>query len=59
MYTDVHNFVKGCPECTIVSGGGHVQKPLLFPIPVQRPFQIIGVDVMALPLTSRVGIAMC
>ncbi len=34
MYTDVHNFVKGCPES--VAGGGRVQKPPLCPIP---PFQ--------------------
>ena len=29
------------------------QKPPLCPIPVQRPFQIIGVDIMTLPVISQ------
>ena len=53
MYTDVHQFVKTCLECATVSGGGRIQRPPLCPIPVQRPFQIIGVDIMALPKTSQ------
>ena len=53
MYTDVHHFVKSCPECAIVSGGGRVRRPPLHPIPVQRPFQIVGVDVMTLPRTAQ------
>ena len=46
-------YVKSCPECAIVSGGGRVQRPPLHPIPVSRPFQIIGVDVMDLPKTAQ------
>ena len=53
MYVDVHNTVKSCPECAIVSGGGRKTKPPLHPIPVQRPFQIIGVDIMELPKTKK------
>ena len=52
MYTDVHEEVKSCPECAIVSGGSK-SKPPLHPIPVQRPFQIIGVDIMELPKTKQ------
>ena len=52
MYTDVWKYVNGCPECTVVSRGGKVQRPPLHPIPVSRPFQIIGVDVMDLPKTT-------
>ena len=52
MYNDARKYVNGCPECTIVSGGGRVQRPPLHPIPVSRPFQIIGVDVMDLPKTA-------
>ena len=37
----------------LVSGGGRVQRPPLHPIPVQRPFQIVGVDVMTLPRTVQ------
>lgn len=53
MYTDVYEKVKSCPECAIVSGGGRKHKPPLHPIPVQRPFQIIGVDIMELPKTRK------
>lgn len=42
-----------CPECAIVSGGGRRNRPPLHPIPVQNPFQIIGVDVMELPKTDK------
>ena len=52
MYNDARKYVDGCPECTVVSGGGRVQRPPLHPIPVSRPFQIIGVDVMDLPKTT-------
>ena len=53
MYRDIDNIVSGCPECAIVSGGGKVRTPPLCPIPIQRPFQIMGVDIMALPNTSK------
>ena len=53
MYKDIDTFVSGCPECTTVSGGGKVRTPPLCPIPVKRPFQIMGVDIMALPKTSK------
>ena len=52
MFLDTQKFVRGCPECAIVSGGGKVVRPPLHPIPVSRPFQILGVDVMDLPLTT-------
>ena len=52
MYNDAQRYVNGCPECAIASGGGRVQRPPLHPIPVSRPFQIIGVDVMDLPKTA-------
>ena len=35
-----------------MSGSGHVNKPPPHPIPVQKPFHIITVDVMNLPLTE-------
>jgi len=52
MYTDVVKYCSNCPQCAIVNGSGRVNKPPLVPIPVQRPFQIIGVDVMDLPVTA-------
>ena len=45
MYQDIARFVSGYPEHALVSGGGRVIKPPLCPIPVQRPFQIVGVDI--------------
>ncbi len=44
---------SNCPQCTIVTGSGRQGRPLLHPIPVQRAFQILGVDVMDLPRTER------
>ena len=49
MHHDAVHFT----ECTIVSGGGRVCKPPLYPIPVQRPFQIVIVNIMDLPATQQ------
>ena len=46
-------FVRSCPECTIVSGGATPVTPPLHPIEVQRPLQILTVDIMDLPLTKH------
>ncbi len=51
MYTDIVTFCKSCPQCAIVNSAGRVNRPPLHPIPVQRPFQIFGIDIMDLPLT--------
>ena len=53
MHHDAVHFTRNCPECTIVSGGGQVCKPPLHPITVQRPFQIVSVDIMDLPATQQ------
>ena len=53
MYGDVVQQVKCCTECAIVCGGGKVGLPPLYPIPVQRPFQILAVDIMDLPATTQ------
>lgn len=52
MYSDVLRFAHSCPECAIVSGGERLKQPPLHPIPVKRPFQIMGVDIMDLPKTA-------
>ena len=44
---------QNCGECAIVRGTGKRRQPPLHPIPVWRPFQIVGVDMMELPLTRR------
>ena len=53
MYADGQKYSKSCPECAIVTRGGRYHKPPLHPIPVQRPFQIMGVDVTELPQTEQ------
>ena len=42
MYRDCADHCKNCAECAVVSGSGRVQRPPLHPIPVQRPFQVMG-----------------
>ena len=53
MCQDAITFAKSCPECAIVSGGGRVLRPPLHPIAVDKPFQIVGVDIRDLPPTSK------
>ena len=53
MFSDVVEYCRSCTSCAIASGSGRPSKLTLAPIPVQRPFQIIGVDVMELPVTKR------
>ena len=55
IYTDAVDleFCKPCPQYAIVSGRErHVKQPL-HPIPAQRYFQIIGLDIMDLPMTKN------
>ena len=53
MYADALRFARNCPSCAIVSGGGKLKRPPLHPMSVQRPFQIVGVDVMDFPKTVK------
>ena len=46
-------YVESCPECTITAGTGRHYKTPLHPIPVSKPFQIVGADLMELPKTRR------
>ena len=53
MHHDTFQFASWCPQCAVVTGGSRQHRPPLHPIPVSRPFQIIGVDVMELPTTEQ------
>ena len=53
MYTDAMRYCENCAECAIAMGVGKKNKPPLYPIPVKRPFQILGIYVMELPRTSK------
>ena len=46
------NHCHNCPQCVLMSGSGRHVKPPLHPIPVSRPFQVLGVDIMDLPVTE-------
>jgi len=46
-------YVRNCPECPTVSGGGRVMRPPLHSIPVNRLFQIVGVGIKELPKTIQ------
>ena len=52
MYSDVVSHGTNCPQCAIVNPSGRVNRPPLHPIPIQRIFQIVGVDIMDLPKTN-------
>ena len=52
MYSEVVSHCSNCPQCAIVNSSGRVNRPPLHPIPVERVFQIIGVDIMDLPKTN-------
>ena len=51
--TDAEKYARSCPECVIATGVGRRCKSELHPIPVQKPFQVLGIDIMDLPLTER------
>lgn len=53
LYKDAINFCRNCPECAVVSGTGKLQKPLLHPISISRPSQIMRVDIMEFPVTEK------
>lgn len=53
MYNDVLKHCSNCPQCAIVNASGRINRPPLHPIPVERVFQIVGVDIMDLPRTER------
>ena len=53
MYKHAIEFCRSCGECATVAGVGRRSKPPLHPIPVQRPFQIVGLDIMELPKTEQ------
>ena len=52
LYKDVVEHCRNCPDCAVVSGSGRRQVPPLQAIPVQKPFQKFGVDIMELPVTK-------
>ena len=52
MYRDLMEFARNCAKCAVVRGSGRLQRPPLHPISVSRPFQILEVDIMELPLTK-------
>ena len=52
MFAKVIHFTRNCFECAVVTGGGKPSRPPLHPIPVQHLFQIVGVNIMEVPITA-------
>jgi len=52
-YQDVINYTRNCLQCVIITGSGRKQLPSMHSIPVDRPFQIVRVDIMKLPVTAE------
>ena len=50
MYSVTMKFANNCP---VTAGTGRHHTPPLHPIPVSRPFQIVGIDLMKLPQTKK------
>ena len=70
VYMQDISVVRKCTACWLSIGGGKActqmscssakscpAKPLLSPIPVQSSFQIFGVDLIELPVTSQGNIS--
>ena len=53
MYWDPVAFANQCAECAVSGHGPRPAHPPLQPIPVQRPFQIWGINIMELPVTKK------
>ena len=53
MYQDIIIYACNCLQCAIATGIGRRQSPPMKSIPVDHPFQIVGVDIMELPLTTN------
>lgn len=55
IYIDMQWSSAGTVECATTVGVGRENRPPLHPIPVQLPFQIMGLDIMELPKTTLQG----
>ena len=52
MRSDITKWSRGCTVCT-THGPGQAVKPVLTPIPVARPFDRVGIDVIQFPLSRN------
>ena len=53
MYQEALQYAKNCSQCAIVKGTRRKQKPPLHLISTEQSFQIVSVDIMELPMTTR------
>ena len=53
LYQDILTALKSYPQCATVSRPGKKHSPPLHSIPFNQPFQILGADIMKLPLTTN------
>lgn len=55
MYKDSVEYCHACPQCVVVSRDQRLGNPPLQSIPVQWPFQILGVNMVNLPKIIESG----
>ena len=53
MYHEAMQCATKCSQCAIVKGTRQKQKPPLHLISTEQSFQIVSVDIMELPMTTR------
>ena len=51
LYTDVYTFVKQCAACNVSHGKLRINQGTPQPIVVSRVFEIVGIDLLTLPVT--------
>ena len=52
IYTDVKNYVNSCELCLKIKTRKPVSNGLLRPIETKKPFELIGIDIAYLPISS-------
>ncbi len=53
IVTEIHQFYRSCLTFAAYRGAGRRCKPLLHPIPVAGPFDMIRVDILEMPATLQ------
>jgi transposase InsO family protein len=52
MYTQIKAHIKSCLICAQTKTRAPIQHGLLQPIPVQRPFELVGIDIVIMRLST-------
>ena len=53
MYADIYHYCRSCLTCASYSGSRHKAPAPLQPLPVEAPFECVGIDIMEMPQTCE------